>query len=155
MFCISRQILNHYTTREVVQSFLMQRWYCLRNRGIWSFWVLMLWRFHDLFMTKLGLPDLTPESSLVYFFFSLQVSNTKRITLILNPGMRISTSYWICLLVIPQSGYPKKRSKGLKWILPYLHRLFLISDWFVLWDLFNLDGVKVEDSNNSHQFNTY
>lgn len=31
----------------------------------------MLWRFHDLFMTKLGLPDLTPESSLVYFFFFL------------------------------------------------------------------------------------
>lgn len=40
--------------------------------------MLLLWRYHDLFMTKLGLPDLTPVSSLVYFF-SLQVSNIKKL----------------------------------------------------------------------------
>lgn len=35
--------------------------------------MLLLWRYHDLFMTKLGL-DLTPASSLVYFFFLVKAS---------------------------------------------------------------------------------
>lgn len=71
--------------------------------------MLLLWRYHDLFMTKLGLPDLTPVSSLVYFFFFLASFKYQK-----NYSHSASwneNQHILLNMLASNSGYPKKKGQ--------------------------------------------
>lgn len=105
-------------------------------------------------MTKLRLPDFEIWTRLEHLFFPARFRSRKHHfhseswdeTQQIPGNMPVSDStVWVS----------KQWSKCPKPVFPYPHRLSLISNWFVLWGLFNLEEVKVEDSNSFHQFSIH